>query len=151
MTTQNDALLPTAKEVRQRVALAEAEEAERQARARGQAEADKKALIDQLRKPPGISEEEAIQRARAIIERAMKNRRTESEVYRFPNELCTDKGRAINQQEPGWEHTLLTGEPKEMYQFWHRHLRPRGYKLKIQIVDFSDGIPCEVGMTLTWA
>jgi hypothetical protein len=24
---------------------------------------------------------------------------------RFPNELCTDKGRAINQQEPGWENT----------------------------------------------
>jgi hypothetical protein len=73
MTTRDDALLPTAKEVRQRVALAEAEEAERQARARAQAEADKKALIDQLMKPSGISEEEAVQRARAIIEQAMKN------------------------------------------------------------------------------
>jgi hypothetical protein len=62
MTIQADALLPTANEVRQRIALAEAEDAERQARARAQAEAEKKALIDQLRKPPGISEGEAVQR-----------------------------------------------------------------------------------------
>jgi phage/plasmid-associated DNA primase len=79
----------------------------------------------------------------------MKNRRTESEVFRFPNQLCTDKGRAINQQEPGWEETL-TGEPKEMYHFWHKHLRPRGYNLKVQIVDFPEGLPGDVGMTLSW-
>jgi hypothetical protein len=150
MTTQADAFLPTANEVRQRIALAEAEEAERQARARAQAEAEKKALIDQLRKPPGISEEEAVQRARAIIERAMKNGRTESEVFRFPNQLCTDKGRAIIQQEPGWDETL-TGEPKEMFQFWHKHLRPRGYKLKVEIVDYPDGLPGDIGLTLSWA
>jgi hypothetical protein len=150
VTTQADAFLPTANEVRQRIALAEAEEAERQARARAQAEAEKKALIDQLRKPPGISEEEAVQRARAIIERAMKNRRTESEIFRFPNQLCTDKGRAIIQQEPGWDETL-TGEPKEMFQFWHKHLRPRGYKLKVEIVDYPDGLPGDIGLTLSWA
>jgi hypothetical protein len=32
------------------------------------------------------------------------------QVRRFPNQLCTDKGRAINQQEPGWDNTL-TGVP----------------------------------------
>jgi hypothetical protein len=149
MTSNPDALLPSAKEVRQKIALAEAEEAEKQARMLAEAQAEKKALLDQLRKPPGISEEEAIRRARAIIERAMKNRRTESEVFRFPNQLCTDKGRAINQQEPGWEETL-TGEPKEMYHFWHKHLRPRGYNLKVQIVDFPEGLPGDVGMTLSW-
>lgn len=114
-----------------------------------EAQAEKKALIDELSKPSGISEEEAIRRAMAIIERGMKNRKTESEVFRFPSQLCTDKGRAINQQEPGWEETL-TGEPKEMYQFWHEHLRPRGYKLKVQIADFPDGLPGDIGMTLSW-
>jgi hypothetical protein len=149
MTSNPDALLPSAKEVRRKIALAEAEEAEKQARMVAEAQAEKKALLDQLRKPPGISEEEAIRRAIAIIERAMKNRRTESEVFRFPNQLCTDKGRAINQQEPGWEKTL-TGEPKEMLQFWDKYLRPRGYKLKLQIVDFPDGLPGDIGMTLSW-
>ena len=149
MTNQPEALLPSAKEVREKIALAEAEEAEKQARTRAEAQAEKKALIDHLSKPSGISEEEAMRRAMAIIERGIKNRKTESEVFRFPNQLCTDKGRAINQQEPGWEETLI-GEPREMYQFWHKHLRPRGYKLKAQIVDFPGGLPGDIGMTLNW-
>jgi hypothetical protein len=149
MTNEPDAVLPSAKQVMEKIALAEAEEAEKQARLRAEAEAEKKALIDQLRKPSGISEEEAIRRAMAIIERGMNNRQTEVEVIRFSNQLCTDKGRAINQQEPGWAETL-TGEPKEMYQFWHKHLRPRGYKLKAQIVDFPGGLPGDIGITLRW-
>jgi hypothetical protein len=149
MISNPDALLPSAKEVMQKIALAEAEEAEKQARMLAEAQAEKKALIDQLSKPSGISEEEAIRRAMAIIERGMKNRKTEVEVIRFSNQLCTDKGRAINQQEPGWEETLM-GEPKEMYQFWHKHLRPRGYKLKAQVVDFPGGLPGDIGITLRW-
>jgi len=149
MTSNPDAQLPSATEVMQKIALAEAEEAEKQARMLAEAQAEKKALIDELSKPSDISEEEAIRRAMAIIERGMKNRKTESEVFRFSNQLCTDKGRAINQQEPGWEETL-TGEPKEMLQFWRKYLRPRGYKIKVQIVDFPGGLPGDVGMTLSW-
>jgi hypothetical protein len=150
MTNSPDALVPSAKEVMQQIALAEAEEAEKQARAQAEAEAAKKALIDQLSKPPGTSDEEAIRRGLEIIHRAIKNRLTEVEVIRFPNELCTDKGRAINQQEPGWENTL-TGEPKEIYDFWQKYFRPRGYKLKVQVVDFPGGLPGEIGMTVSWA
>jgi hypothetical protein len=150
MTNKPDALLPSAKEVKQKIALAEAEEAERQARMRVEAQAEKKALIDHLSKPSGISDEEAIGRGIKIIERAMHGRMTEVEVIRFPNQLCTDKGRAIIQQEPGWEKTL-TGAPKEIYQLWEKYFRPRGYKLKVQIVDYPDGMPGDVGMTLSWA
>jgi hypothetical protein len=150
MTDQPDALVPSAKEVMQQIALAEAEEAQKQARMRAEAEAEKKALIDQLSKPSGISDEEAIGRGLKIIDRAMKNRMTEVEVFRFPNQLCTDKGRAINQQEAGWEKTL-TGAPKEIYHLWERYFRPRGYKLKVQIVDFPGGLPGDIGMTLGWA
>ena len=148
MTSTED-LLPSAKEVKQKIALAEAEEAEKEARMLAEAQAEKKALIDALSKPSGISEEEAIRRAMAIIERGIKNLKTESEVFRFPNQLCTDKGRAINQQEPGWEKTL-TGVPKEIYQLWEKYFRSRGYKLKVQIVDFPGGVPGDVGMTLSW-
>jgi len=150
MANKPDALLPSAKEVKQKIALAEAEEAEKQARMRAEAQAEKKALIDQLSKPSGISDEEAIERGIKIIERAMHSRMTEVEVFRFPNQLCTDKGRAIIQQEPGWEKTL-TGAPKEIYQLWEKYFRPRGYKLKVQIVDYPDGMPGDIGMTLSWA
>ena len=150
MTNNPDALLPSAKEVMQQIALAESEEAEKQARAQAAAEAEKKALIDQLSKSPGTSDEEAIRRGLDIIHRAIKNRVTEVEISRFPNELCTDKGRAINQQEPGWENTL-TGAPKEIYQFWDKYFRPRGYKLRVQIVDFPSGLPGDIGMTVSWS
>jgi hypothetical protein len=134
----------------QKIALAEAEEASKQMRVRAEAEAEKKALLDQLTKPSGLSDEEAIARAIKIIERATKNRLTEVQVHRFPNQLCTDKGRAINQQEPGWENTL-TGVPKEIYQLWDKYFRPRGYKLRVQIVDFPGGVPGDVSMTLSWS
>jgi hypothetical protein len=149
MTNNPDALVPSAKEVLQQIALAEAEEAKKQAQAQAAAEAEKKALIDQLSKPPGTSDEEAIRRGLDIIHRAIKNRLTEVEIIRFPNQLCTDNGRAINQQEPGWENTL-TGAPKEIYHFWDKYFRSRGYKLKVQIVDFPGGLPGDIGMTVSW-
>ena len=77
----------------------------------------------------------------------VKNGLTEVEVFRFPNALCTDNGRAINMMEPGWENTL-TGHPKEMYSFWDRHLRPNGYR--VQVVDFSGGVPGDIALTLKW-
>jgi hypothetical protein len=70
-------------------------------------------------------------------------------AIRFPNELCTDHGRAINQQEPGWEKTL-TGVPREIYVLWDKYFRGRGYKLRVQIVEFPGGMPGDVGMTLSW-
>ena len=147
--TKPDELLPSANDFMKKLALAEAEEATKQARKLAEAEAEKKALLDQFTKPSGLSDEEAIQRAIKIIERAVSNGRTEVQVHRFPNQLCTDRGRAINQQEPGWENTL-TGVPKEIYQLWAKYFRQRGYKLKVEIVDFPGGMPGDVGMTLKW-
>jgi uncharacterized protein (DUF1778 family) len=147
--TKADEMLPSAKDFMTKLALAEAEEASKQARKHAEAEAEKKALLDQLSRPSGVSDEDRIKRAVAIIERAVSNGRTEVEVGRFPNSLCTDHGRAVNQQEPGWENTL-TGLPKELYDCWHKYFRPRGYKLRVQIVDFPGGMPGDIGMTLSW-
>jgi hypothetical protein len=149
MATEPNVKLPSAKDYMQKIALAEAEEASKDARLRAEADAEKKALLDQLSKPSGLSDEEAIARAVKIIERAVNNHLTEVQVHRFPNRLCTDRGRAINQQEPGWEKTL-TGVPREIYVLWEKYFRPRGYKLRVQIVDFPGGMPGDVGMTLSW-
>jgi hypothetical protein len=143
-------VLPSAKEMMEKLALAEAEKAEAASRRQAEAEAEKKLLLEKITKPSGVSDEEAMQRVAAIVQRAVSNGQTEVQVYRFPNQLCTDHGRAINQQEPGWEKTL-TGLPKEMYEFWDRRLRPLGYKLRFQIVDWPDGLPGDVGITLKWA
>ena len=88
-------------------------------------------------------------RAGVIIKRAVDNGLTEVQVGRFPNLLFTDRGRAINQQEEGWEATL-TGLPKELHEFWKKHLEARGYKVRYEIVDFPGGMPGDIGATLTW-
>ena len=142
--------LPTAQQVMEKLALAEAEKASEHLRTQAAAEAEKKMLLEKLTKPSGVSDEEALRRVANIIERAVSNGLTEVQVYRFPNSLCTDRGRAINQQEPGWEDTL-TGVPKEIYQLWAKQFRARGYKLKVEIIDFPGGMPGDVGMTLMWS
>jgi hypothetical protein len=143
-------LLPSAQQMMEKLALAEAEKADAAVRRQAEAEAEKKLLIDKITKPSGVSDEEAMKRVAVIVNRAVSNGLTEVQVYRFPNKLCTDNGRAINQQEPGWEKTL-TGLPKEMYDFWDRRLRPLGYKIRFQIVDWPDGMPGDVGISLKWA
>jgi hypothetical protein len=90
-----------------------------------------------------------MERAAAIIKRAVANGVSEVEVGRFSNKLCTDRGRAINQQEPGWEDTLL-GLPKELVEFWKKYLQPRGYRLRCQIAEWPDGVPGDFSITLSW-
>jgi len=150
MANSIDELLPTAKDVMTKIALKEAEKASEYMRKAAAAEAEKKALIEQLSKPSGLSEEQKIKRAADVIQRAVANGLTEVQVYRFPNTLCTDNGRAINQQEPGWENTL-SGIPKEIFQLWRDYLQPRGYKIRYQIIDFPGGMPGDIGVTLAWS
>ena len=151
MTATDDvlALVPSAKALMEKIASIEAEKSSEEMRRRANEEAEKQALIERLAKPSGLSDEQVMKKAAVIIERAAKNGLTEVQVYRFPNTLCSDRGRAITHQEPGWE-TTLTGIPQEIYQFWDRRLRPLGYKLRVQVVDFSGGVPGDVGMSLKW-
>ncbi len=144
-----DELLPNAKEILKQAALKEAEKADQHAKQLAAAEAERRALIEELAKPSGLSEEEKIKRASLVIQRAVKNGVNEVQVYRFPNVLCTDRGRAINQMEEGWEKTL-TGIPKEIYHLWKDYLQPRGYKIAYQIIDFPGGMPGDIGITLSW-
>ena len=145
-----DDLLPTAQEIQKQAARKDAEKADEFVRRLAAAEAEKQKLIDSLSKPSGLSEDEKVKLASTVIQRAARNGLTEVQVYRFPNSLCTDKGRAINQMEKGWEETL-TGMAKEIYQLWADYLQPRGYRIKYQIIDFPGGIPGDIGIILSWS
>ena len=74
---------------------------------------------------------------------------TEIMVMRFPNLLCTDHGRAINNTLEGWPDTL-TGRPRQAYELWRDRLKPAGYGLKAMIVDWPNGMPGDVGFFLSW-
>ncbi len=144
-----DDLIPNAKQILKEAALKEAQMADQYARRAAAAEAEKRALIERLSQPSGKTEEEKIKLASNVIQRAVRNGLTEVQVYRFPNSLCTDKGRAINQQEAGWENTL-TGIPKEIFELWRNYLKPRGYRISYQIIDFPEGIPGDIAVTIAW-
>jgi hypothetical protein len=149
MRDKIDDLIPNAHEIQKQAALQEAEKAEEHAKRAAAAEAEKRALIERLSKPSGLSEDEKVKLASTVIQRAVRNGLTEVQVYRFPNTLCTDKGRAINQMEAGWEKTL-TGIPKEIYQLWADYLQPRGYRIRYQIVDYPGGMPGDIGIVIAW-
>jgi hypothetical protein len=149
MPVNIDDLLPTAKDIQKQAALKEAEQAAHYAQRAAEAEAEKHALIDKLSKPSGLSEDEKVKLASTVIQRAVRNGLTEVQVYRFPNSLCTDHGRAINQQEAGWEKTLR-GIPAEIFKLWSDYLKPRGYRIRYQIIEFPGGVPGDIAITIAW-
>jgi hypothetical protein len=142
-------LIPSAKEIQKQAAQKEAQKADEHARRLAAAEAEKRALIDKLSQPSGLSEDEKVKLASTVIQRAVRNGLPEVQVYRFPNSLCTDQGRAVNQMEKGWEKTLI-GIPKEIYQLWSDYLQPRGYRIRYQVVDFPGGVPGDISITISW-
>src|SRR5690606_26469016 len=81
--------------------------------------------------------------------RGGEGRQERSLVFRFPSELCTDGGRALNNNESTWPDTLV-GQPREFHDFWREHLRPQGYRLRAEILDYPGGVPGDVGFTLAW-
>jgi hypothetical protein len=149
MAIAPDDLLPTAADCLKKITEVELEKASEYTRRQEKIAAEKKALMDKLSEPSGVSDEERQRRAAVIINRAVKNGLTEVQVGTFPNALTTDGGRAINQMESGWENTLI-GLPKEIFEFWQKYLKPRGYKIKCQIIDWPGGKPGDIGITLNW-
>jgi CBS domain-containing protein len=72
------------------------------------------------------------------------------ELIRFPCDLCSDGGRKIDVAEIDWPSTLR-GEAAEVYARWERELRPGGFRLRAQIVEYLDGIPNNIALSLSWA
>ena len=98
-------LLPTAKEILKQSALKEAEKAEEYTRIVAAAEAEKRALVDELAKPSGLKRRRK-NKTRFDRHPARRTKWTPpGPGHPFPNILCTDRVRAY-EMEPGWEKTL---------------------------------------------
>jgi hypothetical protein len=89
----------------------------------------------------------------ALVQKAQKAAESGEKQYmllRFPSALCTDDSRAINNPpNDTWPETLR-GEAAEIYQRWNTALRPHGFALSAQVLDFPDGKPGDVGLFLRW-
>ena len=135
--------------VKRRMAEREAAKAAEELRHMKGQEEHQKAVMAEFHKPPERTPEQLLQLVTQLVSQAAERGQTEVQVYRFPNELCSDRGRRINNSEPGWDQTL-EGRPKLAFEFWREHLRPLGFGLKAEVVEFPGGMPGDIGFFLTW-
>jgi CBS domain-containing protein len=93
--------------------------------------------------------EEAWQRMLSNARATAKKGEEEHLLLRFPCELCSDHGRAVNAPDPEWP-TTLRGMAAEIFMRWKTELRPHGFALHARVVDFPEGVPGDIGLFLAW-
>jgi hypothetical protein len=139
----------SAADLKRRMAEREAAKAAEELRRMREHEDKQKAVMAEFHKPPERTPEQLMQTVMQLVNHAAESGQSEVQVYRFPNELCSDRGRRINNSEPDWEQTL-EGRPKAAYEFWHDHLRSLGFGLKAEVLEYPGGMPGDIGFFLTW-
>ncbi|MCK6450912.1 MAG: hypothetical protein L6R19_08675 [Alphaproteobacteria bacterium] len=115
--------------------------------ARGKAEAEAKDLYKAFMEReihPDVKH-----RVSDAVRRAAERGERQVLVIQFSSEWCSDKGRAINNNEPDWPKTL-TGFAKRALEYFEKELRPLGYKAHAQILNYPGGMPGDVGLFLAW-
>jgi hypothetical protein len=89
------------------------------------------------------------ERVNAALRTAVEQGLHELMVIRFPSDWCSDRGRAINNDEPQWAKTL-EGFAKRAHGYYEEHLEPMGYKVRARVLDYPGGKPGDVGLFLSW-
>jgi len=92
---------------------------------------------------------DALERVMAVVKRAAEQGKSQILLFQFPSDYCLDRGRAISNAEPDWPQSL-DGFAKRAYDAYEQLLKPHGYKLRAEIVDYPKGIPGDVGLFLSW-
>ena len=94
--------------------------------------------------PPDVME-----RVNIAVRRAAEQGLHEVEVVKFPASYCSDKGRRINNAEPDWPDSL-EGFAKRAYDFYVKELRPLGFKVRAQVLNYPGGQLGEIALYLSW-
>jgi len=138
----DDATFMSAEQLRGYMSVLTSAKASDEVGAMDRADKAKKDLIKTLSAPIDVTQEKLKGIMTPLLhklQKAAERGETELMVMRFPNGLCTDKGRAINNAEAGWPETL-TGRPKQDYELWRDKLRPAGHRLTAIILDWPGDV-----------
>ena len=92
---------------------------------------------------------EAKTRINNAVRRAAQAGERQLLALKFPASYCNDQGRRINNLEQDWP-TSLEGFAKKAYDYYMAELRPLGFKLNAQVLDYPGGTPGDVGLYLRW-
>ncbi|HWB52105.1 MAG TPA: hypothetical protein VG651_23560 [Stellaceae bacterium] len=139
----------SAADLRRRMAERETAKAAEAVKRLEEEQARQKAIIEEFHKPPARTPDQLMALVMQVVDKAAERGESEVQVYQFPSALCSDRGRAINNYEADWYKTL-SGRPQLAYEFWEQHLKPLGFGLRAQILDYPGGFPGDVGLSLTW-
>jgi hypothetical protein len=121
----------------QQKAAAEAKKAEEDK------EAVRKAFMDREIRP------DAMEYLMVAVKRHAEAGKHEFLVFQFPAELLSDGGRRVNNFEPDWPDSLQ-GFSKRAYDYYQEHLKPAGYHLRAQVLEYPHGNLGDVGLYLCW-
>jgi flagellar biosynthesis/type III secretory pathway protein FliH len=91
----------------------------------------------------------ASERINEAVRRAAEQGLNELQVITFASTYCNDRGRRINNNESDWPESL-EGFAKKAYDYFDKELRPLGYKLRVQVIDYPGGVPGNIGFFLKW-
>lgn len=107
--------------------------------------------LEELRK--AFEEREVPPNALTIVQTMIRRAASEGErevtVTRFPSQWMKDSGRSITSGLDTWPEQL-DGFAWRAYGFYEKELAPRGFKLRAVILDYTDGMPGDVGLVLSW-
>jgi hypothetical protein len=92
---------------------------------------------------------EVMDRLNKVVRVAAEQGLKQVQIITFPSSFCNDGGRRINNLLPDWPESL-EGFAKKAYEFYAKELRPLGYKLHAQVIDFPGGVPGEIALFLKW-
>lgn len=92
---------------------------------------------------------EAKARINAAVQRAAQQGERRLMALKFPASYCNDQGRRINNLDADWPASL-EGFAKKAYDYYMAELKPLGFKLHAEILDYPGGVPGDVGLFLRW-
>lgn len=136
-----------AKDLRRAMALKDAQMAAEAQRKRDAADKEEKKRRDAFFS--GEIKQQDYDRLWTRLQSAAEDGRTELLIGQFPSAWCTDRGRAINNNDPEWRDTLQ-GIAKTFVDYYESELRSRGFKLRLEVINFPGGMPGDVGAYLSW-
>ncbi len=70
-------------------------------------------------------------------------------VVKFSAQFLSDGGRRVNNFELDWPDSLQ-GFAKRAYDYYQEYLKPAGYRLRVQILEYPNGKFGDVGLFLCW-
>src|SRR5260221_7038167 len=132
------------RKIAQDTAVSEAQKAAVEAKkAAEHKEAVRKALMEREVRP------DALEYLMTAVKRLAEQGKHEFLVLQFPAELLSDGGRRGNNFEPDWPDSL-EGFARRAFDYYQEHLKPAGYRLRAQILEYPNGNLGDVGLFLCW-